>query len=602
MLSDATYNVDQFFDSWEGDDGEGTSEVVRKSFASFMDRKLVAKGEVTNSVEFMRVKALPRRELLFSYDDGGVQDVTPLFRKEGGTMRFRPIQSAALIEAAKSDGLFAPMSVGAGKTLVTLALPEAMDSKNAVLLVPARLKKQLGYEIEKYEEHFYLPTDRITVVSFHELSSAKKQHILDESGADLVVVDEAHSLRHRSSARTKRFLRFAKERPECRFAFLSGTMTTRSITDYAHLIELALRKNSPLPGGYREVQDWAGAIDVKPKYVMMPGALKELCEKDEEVRDGYRRRMIETPGVVATSEDEVGASLIFRKLKAPIPGVVEQHLHEIRKNWSLAGEEFDSAISLHRALRQVACGFYYEWIWPGGIPDYDWLDARAAWHKEVREKLKRAKKGMDSPLLVAQAAERFSQWEREGAEGSPPANSFRSENWDAWKEQKEAKPEFNPTPPKRTVWIDNFLAHESIIWARKRQKESTPAIIWYEHKALGEEIVRLGGFPHYGAGVDSSQAKEPVIVCSMRAQGTGMNLQHYSHNLFTSLPPNGAIVEQVTGRTHRMGQEADIVWVDWFGHTPEAEDAFVAAKEDAEYIEKSFGQPQKLVYATKISA
>ena len=71
-------------------------------------------GVVTNSVEFMRILALPRRVL----DLSSVPDVTPLFHKRGGTLRFWPIQSAALIEAAKADGLFAPIGVGWGKCVV----------------------------------------------------------------------------------------------------------------------------------------------------------------------------------------------------------------------------------------------------------------------------------------------------------------------------------------------------------------------------------------------------------------------------------------------------------------------------------------------------
>ena len=108
---------------------------------------------VSKSVEFMRILDIPRRVL--KLDE--VPDVTPVFRREGGTMSFWPIQSAALIEAAEADGLFAPVSAGDGKTLISLALPEAMDSKRAVLLVPSQLKKKSEKEIPFYEKHFSLP-------------------------------------------------------------------------------------------------------------------------------------------------------------------------------------------------------------------------------------------------------------------------------------------------------------------------------------------------------------------------------------------------------------------------------------------------------------
>jgi hypothetical protein len=86
-------------------------------------------GTVTNSTEFMRIFALPRRVL----DLNKVPDVTCMFEKPGSTMRFWPIQSAALVEAAKADGLFGDIGVGDGKTLISLALPTAMESKKTVL-------------------------------------------------------------------------------------------------------------------------------------------------------------------------------------------------------------------------------------------------------------------------------------------------------------------------------------------------------------------------------------------------------------------------------------------------------------------------------------
>lgn len=558
-------------------------------FAQFLDDAKRAKGEITNSVEFARIKALPRRAI----DLDSVPNVTPLFRKEGGTMSFRPIQSLALIEAARADGLFAPISVGEGKTLITLTLPRALDSKKTVLLVPPRLKKQLAVESKKYAEHFDLPLDRIQVISYSELSSAKKENILEESGADLIVCDEAANLRRRSSARTKRFMRFARNNPECRFVFLSGTMTTRSILDYAHLIELALRKNSPLPVGYRELQDWAGAIDVNPPYFMLPGVLLEFCEEDEEARDGYRRRMIDTQGVVATSKNQLGTSLLVRRRTLAVPVEVQLRLDEVRKKWSLEDEEFDSPLTKARALRQLACGFFYRWVWPSGEKDHDWLEARAEWHREVREKLKQSRKGLDSPLLLSQAAERYFQGKREGV-------VWNSEHWSRWREEKEKRwlwsnGRLKSTPPTETIWVDDYVIQAAMRWART---DKEPCIVWYEHRAVGEALAQASAMPHYGAGTDSSQSKDHAIICSIKAQGTGMNLQHYSRNFITSLPPNGALFEQVAGRTHRMGQEADEVWIDWLGHTIETEDSFASVVSDAEYIQRTFGQPQKALYAS----
>jgi hypothetical protein len=551
--------------------------------------KLAVVGVVTNSVELGRILALPRRKL----DPEGFDDATVMFEREGSDAKFWPIQSAALIEAAQQDGLFAPIGVGHGKTLISLALPDALSSKKAVLLVPPALKRQLSIEIESfYQKQFSLPIDRITVIAYSELSSAKKATILEDIAPDLIIADEAHHLRHKTSARTKRFLRYAKNHPECRFAFLSGTMTTRSIKDYAHLIELALRKNSPLPHGYRELKDWAGALDVTPEYLMAPGALKKFCDEGEEARDGFRRRLVDTGGVVATKKGALGTSLVIRRLRPQLPEKLFKLMAQVRKTWAIEDDEFSTSLELARVLRQLACGFHYRWAWPGDEKDHEWLDARSEWNREVRQKLTQSLEGFDSPLLLSQAAERYFKWDEAGREKPRPKKTWDSATWADWRNQKDKKP-----PPTATSWVDQFLVRESIAWA---EKSTEPAIIWYEHRALGEAIAHLGEFPHYGAATDASQAREPVIVCSMKTQGTGKNLQHYCQNLFTSLPPNGATFEQIVGRTHRPGQMADEVTVDWFGHTPETEAALASVIDDAEYAEKTTGALQKVLYATRI--
>lgn len=546
-------------------------------------------GVVTNSAELARICGLPRRVL----DFGSVEDVTPLFEKSG-QLRFRPIQSAALIEAAKADGLFAPIGVGWGKTLIGLALPEAFDAKNAVYLVRPDLKRQLEREIEDfYGKHFDLPLDRLTIVSYTELSSASKATILEQIEPDAIICDEAHCLRHKTSARTKRFLRYAAEHPACKYAFMSGTMTTRSIHDYGHLIELALRKNSPLPRGYRELSDWAGALDVDPEYRMNPGALKKLCKESEPVRKGFQRRLVQTEGVVATEEGSIGTSLVIRKRRAAIPPEVQAAMATVNKKWVIGDEELTDATEKARVLRQLASGFYYYWVWPNNDPDIEWLDARAAWNKEVRERLKHATEGLDSPYLLARAAERYRQWERKGRPRPKPDKAWDSGAWEAWRRVRD-----RPPPPTAAVWLSEFLIEDAIAWAKKQDQ---PAIIWYSSTAIGELLAQRSGFPLFGAATDASDQKADVIIASIRTQGTGKNLQHYSRNLIMELPPNGTTVEQLIGRTHRPGQTSDDVIVDWFGHTEQLEECMTRVLADSEYMEQTTGQRQKVLYAARIN-
>jgi len=547
-------------------------------------------GVVTNSVEFQRISALPRRVL--DLDD--VQDVTPLFVKSG-LHSFWPIQSAALIEAAMANGLFGMIAVGKGKELICLALPTAMDSENTVLLVKAGLKKQVLREAETfYNKHFNLPLDIITVLSYNDLSSKPQHDILERINPDLVIANEAHCLSRMESARTKRFHGFMRESAKTRFCALSGTMTTRSITDYNDLIELALRKLSPVPDGYREVNDWAGALDVKPAYCMQPGVLMRWCDEGESVQDGYRRRLVQSLGVVASGEDELGVSLVIRKLTPTIPPEMKKILAHVESTWELDDIQYATALDMARLRKQLACGFYYRWVWPDDEPNYAWLEARSNWNAEVAQKLKYATKGLDSESFLEEAAERYRLWEEAGRPRPKPKKAWDSGMWAAWREMK-----YIPEPPKEAVWKHDFLVKEALAWVKKHPERS---IIWTSWTAVGKRIAQKGKLPFYGAGTDASEATAPVIVATIQSQGTGKNLQHqYSNNLILVVPPNGKILEQLLGREHRHGQPKDEVLYEWFGHTKELEDSMAAAIDDAEYIERTTGQRQKVLYATRIN-
>jgi hypothetical protein len=552
-------------------------------FAGLTERKrqIEKLSTVTNSVEFQRIFSLPRRrlDLVYEADGGTLSDVSDYFCRPGSPLRFWPIQSAALVEAAQHDGLFAPIKVGGGKTLVCLALPEVMDAKRAVLLVKPQLRDQLKEEAEGfYGKHFDLPLDRITVVAYSELSSQEGVSILDKIKPDLIIADEAHCLRHRVAARTKRFLRYMREHPECRFCALSGTMTTRSVTDYSHLLELALRKNSPLPRGYSEVRDWAGALDVCPMEVVLPGKLKCFCEGRETPREGYQRRLIETPGVVASDEDDLKVSLVIQRVDPMYPEALQEAYEIASSQWEYNDEVFVDAMTRSRFLRQISMGFYYKWDWPEGEPDYEWLEARKEWNCEVREKLKRPPKGLDSPGLLAKAA----------AKGT-----WESTAWAAWAAVKD-----RPEPPTVTVWVEEFLYKGVFDWIRSIGDYR--GIIWYEHNAVGEHVANWCGLPRYGPDEDPREASESIIVASINAHGDGKNLQMFSRQLFLSLPPNGTTVEQAVGRSHRHGQLEDTVEVTWFGHTDVLVEAFGSVIEDARYVEETTGHRQKVLYASKI--
>ena len=579
---------------------------------------------VGKSSEWRRIAALPRRVL----DLANVPDLTPIWRKDphgcpgcdlcaSGNPHLLPVQSAALFEA-EQFGLFAPIGVGHGKTLLGLLLPDAMQAQRAVYLVKPRLRDQLVVsDIPRYGRHFRLPLDRLTIVSYTELSSATKGDVLERLEPDLIIADEAHVFRHSSAARTKRFLRYMADHPGCRFVPLSGTMATRSVRDFWHLADHALRASSPAPRIWRDVEDWSRALDpperIEGRTPLAPGAIAELCgpearaevaasvfdeqrdvkgrqivappEAREVARRVFGRRLAETPGVVSIADPTVDCSLVISALRVEVPPVVQAAFDELRKKWSIASEELRDAKDVHRFARQLACGFYYRWAWPGGVPDFEWLEARAAWRGEVRKILSRSRAGLDSPLLVANAAER------------EELNDDALDAWAVWKAVRE-----RPEPPTEAIWLDErFLFDDVLRWCERCQKDDAPGIVWYQHLAV-EERLRALGVPVFGAGaVGLDKLRVPFAAMSIEAHSEGWNLQHhFCRNRVISCPANAKTWEQFLGRTHRRGQEADEVEVDIDQHDASLRSAFARALEQARFLESSMQQRQRICYAERV--
>lgn len=546
---------------------------------------------VQKSSELTRIAALPRRTAHVTDEE-----VEALHRElclPNGTRRLRPIQALALAEARRTNGLFGPIGVGAGKSDIALLLPIIMKSKKAVLLVPANLREKVfaqdyptlipHYRMPKLVTGNVLPIESscsLWVHSYNELSSASKHDLLDTIEPDLIICDEAHALRYPSAARTRRFLQYFKTHRDTRLCVLSGTMTSKSIKDYAHLAWLSLRENAPLPTKWTVLEEWAAALDSSP--VPAPaGALVELCKENESAREGFRRRIIETQGVIATSENAIGTSLVVSERKLKAPKVIVEALRQMRETWTTPdeGEAFDDILTLHRFARQLAAGFYYRWIWPKNEPlqvRTAWLEARKAWNREVANYLTyRAKPGIDSPLLLAKAC----------ADGR-----VASMNYERWALLKETA-----QPAVEAVWLDDYLVRDAVEWGREEV-----GIIWYEHASLGAAIARKGGFPLFGPGAEGilKEKGTRTIVVSIKAHGTGKNLQSYKRNLVTTAPTSGTVWEQLLGRTHRPGQAADEVTVDVYRHTLEMRAALTKALRDAQYQQTTTGNQQKLLSAT----
>ncbi len=525
--------------------------------------------------------------------------------------RLKLTQAWALYEIGLYGGLLGPIGVGEGKTALNLLAPLVLDPpcRLAVLLVPPGLVGQLRDEYIAWSGHFRMPSmvlpagagqflldpalPVVHVLPYSRLSRPDATDRLEQLAPDTIIADEAHRLRHADTATVARVRRYV-DAHKPRVLAWSGTLTSKSLRDYAHLSAWSLGERSPLPLEHRVLEEWAEVLDPSD-WPSPPGKLLRLCNPGEHVQAGFRRRLLETPGVVAsTDRDDLAASLtLIERDPGQVPAEVRTALARLDASWTRDdGEELVDAASVAACARQVSCGFFYRWVFPRGESRAlveEWLAARKEWHKELREKLKRRQEHLDSPLLCAKAALRA--WSGD-YDGDLPA--WKADTWPRWRAvHDQVKPQTEP------VWLDDFLVRDACAWARKEH-----GVVWYEHDAYGRAVADRLGVPLHGGGPNAgalilAENGKRSIVASIKAHGTGRDgLQHrFATQLVANPPASGAGWEQLLGRLHRTGQQADEVEAHLYRHTDSVRGAFDNALAQAHYIQSTLGNRQKLLIA-----
>lgn len=549
--------------------------------------------------------ALPRRTWTDESAAEMARQLTALLRTPNGRMDLRPIQAVALAEAGAYGGLWAPIRVGGGKTLLSLLLPVVMELRRPLLLVPANLVAKTKAAMSILVHHWQIPARDIRIESFEWLGQPQAADMLEQYRPDGGIVDEAHRLKNlKGAAVAKRVVKYAITYPS-KWSFLTGSATKRSPCDYGHLLALALRAGAPVPRG-PELENWAGALGERTDGSDPPvglGALLDFCSAEERAtlapldaaRRAYRRRLVDTPGVVASADGAFdGATLRLSTLSPKLNKETRDALVLLRGDgtsanpgrWELpTGETFMEGPRVWAAARQLSLGFFYRWDPP---PPPEWMEARREWYAVARHILTSNRRGLDSPRLVRDAVDA----------GLYPAATDLLARWRA------IEPTF--TPNTVPVWLDDGPLEAAARWARKG-----PGIVWTEHTAFARRLAQATGLPYYGREGRDEQGRHipefdtnptecgrDAIIASI-ANRTGRNLQGWSRALVVSPPPNGEWWEQLLGRQHRDGTRAAEVTYEIFVTSQEHREAIEQAERDAKYIEATLGQAQKLIYADK---
>jgi len=537
-------------------------------------------------------------------------DTTP-WELPNCTIDLRMIQRKALSAIYTNGGAFFPIGVGWGKTFIALLAPIVRGKKHAILIAPSATIDNLMEELSTIELNFKHDTT-FTFMSYGELSKTDSSDILERISLEapedtMLICDEAHKLKRMESARTKRVLRYLKNNRAVEVVMLSGTMTNRTLKDYAHLTGMTLREKTPMPLARRELENWCEVIDVEGKceqhnFIDCADVLKRydptlsshdpISKRKEKARRAFAIHLRGALGVVGTVESALGTSLMIHQIRKL--NSFSKDLKEIYNLVKDGGDSpdgeitYESPADLGRALAQISLGFFYKWKWPEGKIDLEWMEARSTWNRLVRNELAyKSKEGYDTEKLI---------WNAVGSSFpggvTPTSECTELQNaWCAWRNERVKDP-----PPIETVWLDDSTISWAIAYARNQRGCS----IWYQSKAVANRLEELGLKEVFRSGDKIPTKSLPDIAAfSVSSHGTGLNLQKYNTALVLEPPSSGLRWEQLLGRLHRPGQLADEVNFHVLQHTPKFRGSLRNALEDSKYIQDSTQQPQKLMFAVK---
>jgi hypothetical protein len=128
--------------------------------------------------------------------------------------------------------------------------------------------------------------------------------------------------------------------------------------------------------------------------------------------------------------------------------------------------------------------------------------------------------------------------------------------------------------------------------------------VWVSHSTAytgDTEDDRVGSrfetIPYFGAGDERIKSYKGPCAASVRAHGVGKNLQQWSEALIMGFPSSNKTLEQLIGRLHRPGQDADVVTFNFYAHSLENLDAVQKCLSDAEFVKDTTGADQRILNA-----
>jgi len=533
-----------------------------------------------------RIANLPRRD--WSQDANEIAlRMSDLLRAPGGTETLLPIQGVGLLELSELEGLICFAEVGGGKTHTAALAPTVLGADKPILFIPGELREPTHVHHARIRRHWRMPA-HYRVESYECLALERHRDLLDRYRPDLIVCDEAHKLKRlRKSSAARRIRRYLEKHPECRFVALSGTPSEHGIKDYLHLLLWSLRDLAPVPADYDEQDSWSQCldpgVDYRPDLAILEPALGP-CRDYSHAGSLFRARVEQTPGIVISQESwgEPG-SLRIRGIRIDTPQSLEGVWENLRRLWVRPDGEpvmpgpdggRNAGALVYTVAREMADGFFY---YPDPGPPDLWRARRRAWCAFVRTIIESGDH-FDTPAEIGLACSR----------GILDPS--------VWRDWTEIRDDYDPDAHRKAAWMSDHVLRAAEKWGRER-----PGLIWCDFEAFGAELARRTGWVYYyGQENPENAPNDRTIILSGKANSEGKNLQYkWSRNLYVDVPQTAREFEQRTGRTHRRGQPADVVEVDYYLTCAES---LVALFTICQRARSMLGARQKILVADRIDA
>jgi hypothetical protein len=441
--------------------------------------------------------------------------------------RLFPVQADSMYGFETYGGLFGPIGVGWGKTLVdfaTFGIAWNKGIQRGVLFVPANVLGQLvntdiafarskigiSYPLHVLDSGKSLQTRKdlcrskrrgLYIMPYSLLSAKDASDNLEAISPQILICDEAHNLAKASAARTKRVIAYITHH-QPQLVIMSGTITKKSIKDFYHLIKPCLRDNCPLPLSETIANDWAAMIDAAASsadYTPPPAGTGPLVPLLEWARThfgddpgaqrftsdvfGFRRafqeRLNSAPGVVTSGDSSIGTSLVicnkpvenyencegYKKLDFLVEQVQDLMV-------TPNGDEIEHAIHAYKWLNELCgAGFYNELTWP---EDAVYAERKKITEAQAKDILERAK---DHHKAGQRYAKCLRTWLKEKARprmdtpfliaGDMARNGATNvgvELYKLWKEHKDLDFEGRPDRDSHAVRICPFKINAAVQW------------------------------------------------------------------------------------------------------------------------------------------